>query len=267
MFRYNYSSAKSKCAEYSPEKSHYGSEGKKAPTPREIKNLENKQAIRKNINTCSKGSSQVQGMLEATSKSSNAFESSTVESSECHKNSEPSESKEFSWERVNSKRSKRKSKVKHKKNIVKDESMKNNRMSQEKFKCKEKFYNNDNKIQMNELSKTNEAPTENPNKENCTDSEVDSNSKDVLDNTRTVPQNQVDMDPIDAMLLEKIATATEIEWFESKYVKRCYTMNGEYLLKKFIEKYKEVKNAAKQKDGSLFVPRKEEVRGNEKRER
>ena len=182
-------------------------------------------------------------MLEATSKSSNAFESSTVESSECHKNSEPSESKEFSWERVNSKRSKRKSKVKHKKNIVKDESMKNNRMSQEKFKCKEKFYNNDNKIQMNELSKTNEAPTENPNKENCTDSEVDSNSKDVLDNTRTVPQNQVDMDPIDAMLLEKIATATEIEWFESKYVKRCYTMNGELLLKKFIEKYKEVKNA------------------------
>ena len=43
-------------------------------------------------------------------------------------------------------------------------------------------------------------------------------------------------------------------------------MNGEYLLKKFIEKYKEVKNAEKQKDGSLFVPRKEEVRGNEKRE-
>ena len=118
---------------------------------------------------------------------------------------------------------------------------------------------------MNELPTRNEVPTENPNKEDCTDSKVESNLKDVLNNT--VPENQVDMDAIDAMLLEKIATATEIEWFESKYVKRCYTMNGEYLLKKFIEKYKEVKNAAKQKDGSLFVPRKEEVRGNEKRER
>ena len=46
---------------------------------------------------------------------------SIAETSGGHKNSDCSESAENSWERVDSKRSRRKRKVNHKKNIVKDE--------------------------------------------------------------------------------------------------------------------------------------------------
>ena len=155
---HNYSSGKSKYAEYSREKSHCGSKGTKVPNPRKTTNYENKQAIMENVNTGPQGSSQLQDVLEATSKSSN---SSTVETSEGHKNPDCSE---ISWERVKSKRSRRKRNIKHKKNIIKVERMKINRKCQEKSRCKGKVYTNYSKNQMNELAKANEIPevTENP---------------------------------------------------------------------------------------------------------
>ena len=79
-------------------------------------------------------------------------------------------------------------------------------------------------------------------------------------------RNHVNIDSLEEKwLLATLATANDPQWFENKSVKQCFTSRGEKLLSKFIEKFKEVKSADKQKDPSLIILKKKEGR-NEKRE-
>ena len=66
--------------------------------------------------------------------------------------------------------------------------------------------------------------------------------------THTASENQVNLRSCDEKwLLATIATAKDPNWFESKVVRQNFSRHGGLILKKFNEKYKEIKTAENQK--------------------
>ena len=217
--------------------------------------------------------------------------SSTVETSEGHKNSESNESRECSSPRENAKRSKRKRKAEQIRNRNKNKEMNINWMSQTESVCKEPpnpgtgtemgdaFEAETNNV---EAVKSSESSTikslqvsghnkplkssEEPHKEVFASKENVDKNFEILKtqekkekscqeddvSTHTPAKGPVNIRSFDeeSWLLGRIETENDPYWFENKCFRQLCTTAGGVVLKKFIAKFKEIKNAERTKDHS-----------------